>query len=175
MKRFRQFASMLLALSLALSIVVLPAAAVEPETSEDMLEAAIMEYGNYNTYELSDGTTVIVGVLPIASTYDGYDIEKGVARPTASHNYQCTAAEGNYCRSAAYNIDENDTSLTATLTYDASVDAVSKTEKLAPGERLVMVAKSTTSGGLTGKMSAVLTAVRADSVMYSYTVDQYWA
>lgn len=37
-----------------------------------------------------------------------------------------------------------------------------------------MVAKSTSGNGLAGIMTATITAEKASSVIYSYSVDQHW-
>ena len=144
---------------------------------QDELVTFILEYDkSCEVYELSDGTTVVFGVIPAASTYAGYDIEKATARPTATHTYTCSANLGDECRGAIENIDEEN-SMTATMEYDATSapeDNVSSTRTIVPGDRLVMVAKSTSGNGLAGIMTATITAEKASSVIYSYSVDQHW-
>lgn len=106
----------------------------------------------------------------------GNDIEKATARPTATHTYTCSANLGDECRGAIENIDEEN-SMTATMEYDATSapeDNVSSTRTIVPGDRLVMVAKSTSGNGLAGIMTATITAEKASSVIYSYSVDQHW-
>ncbi|MFQ8819486.1 MAG: hypothetical protein ACLR8R_10255 [Oscillospiraceae bacterium] len=61
--------------------------------------------------------------------------------------------------------------MTATMEYDATSapeDNVSSTRTIVPGDRLVMVAKSTSGNGLAGIMTATITAEKASSVIYSY-------
>ena len=67
--------------------------------------------------------------------------------------------------------------MTATMEYDATSapeDNVSSTRTIIPGDRLVMVATSISGNGLEGTMTATITAEKASSVIYSYTVDQHW-
>ena len=162
-------------MSFVLSLSVISASATNTDGQDDFV-SFIMEYDdNYEIYELGDGSTVIFGVIPAISLYEGYDIESATARPTASHTYTCLAAYGNHCRGAIENIDEEN-DMTATMSYAASSapeDNASSTRTLSPGQRLVMVASSISGNGLTGTMTATITAKQASSVTYSYTVDQY--
>lgn len=175
-KNFSKPISLLLAMAFILSLSVVSASATDAD-SQDNLVSFIMEYDdNYELYELSDGSTVVFGVIPAASLYEGYDIESATARPTASHTYTCSATYGDQCRGAIENIDEEN-DMTATMAYAATSapeDNVSSSRTLSPGERLVMVATSNSGNGLTGTMTATITAKNASSVTYSYTVDQHW-
>ena len=168
--------SLVLVLSFVFSLSAVTASAADTN-EQDELVTFILEYDkSCEVYELSDGTTVVFGVIPAASTYAGYDIEKATARPTATHTYTCSANLGDECRGAIENIDEEN-SMTATMEYDATSapeDNVSSTRTIVPGDRLVMVAKSTSGNGLAGIMTATITAEKASSVIYSYSVDQHW-
>ena len=165
--------SLVLVLSFVFSLSAVTASAADTN-EQDELVTFILEYDkSCEVYELSDGTTVVFGVIPAASTYAGYDIEKATARPTATHTYTCSANLGDECRGAIENIDEEN-SMTATMEYDATSapeDNVSSTRTIVPGDRLVMVAKSTSGNGLAGIMTATITAEKASSVIYSYSVD----
>ena len=168
--------SLVLVLSFVFSLSAVTASAADTN-EQDELVTFILEYDkSCEVYELSDGTTVVFGVIPAASTYAGYDIEKATARPTATHTYTCSANLGDECRGAIENIDEEN-SMTATMEYAATSapeDNVSSTRTIVPGDRLVMVAKSTSGNGLAGIMTATITAEKASSVIYSYSVDQHW-
>ena len=96
----------MLVLSFVFSLSAVTASAADTN-EQDELVTFILEYDkSCEVYELSDGTTVVFGVIPAASTYAGYDIEKATARPTATHTYTCSANLGDECRGAIENIDE---------------------------------------------------------------------
>lgn len=70
--------SLVLVLSFVFSLSAVTASAADTN-EQDELVTFILEYDkSCEVYELSDGTTVVFGVIPAASTYAGYDIEKAL-------------------------------------------------------------------------------------------------
>lgn len=164
MKKFRRIATMLLALSLALSIVVIPAAAADNQVpDEDPWVAALLAADDCEIRYTEDGSARIITAtldedeMPAQTrSMNPYD-ESGTTfwNDNSEVFFQCEDGWGKTCRVATYNTDEEN-NIDVTYSYVINGTPISTSDTMEPEGRYVAVIESTNGEDLTCSVDVLL-------------------
>ena len=130
-------------------------------------------------YDLGDGIIAIV----VVESDDGKMIPRtgsvfsDVASPKKSHNYNLVASDGDFCDVRVWNDASKSSGIEMDVTFKITISGETTTlptETVEPGNRAYTQITDTKGNGLSGRVYTTIKAVDADSVPYTYIIDQSW-
>lgn len=166
MKKIRRVFALLLTIAMSMALCV-PVFAAEVET-----DAGITT----ETYYLGDDIVITVTTAPNDITPMPLDYDRvldAVASPKARHTFPLEKGEGPKCGAHVWNDSTDGTELDATFTVTingASSDPISK--RVSAGKNTNFIVENKNGEDLVGKIVTEIKAVNADSVRYSYLIEQ---
>lgn len=164
MKKFRRITTMLLALSLALSIAVIPAAATNNRALDaDPWVATLLAADDCEIRYTEDGLARIITatldedeLLPLTRSSNPY-YSHGTTywNDNSTDYYQCENGRGTVCRVITTNVD-SENNLKVTYDYKITDTPISTSETIKPTKTSAAVIQSTNGQDLTCRVDVIM-------------------
>lgn len=164
MKKLHRLSALVLALVLAMSVTLLPAAAAAPDAESGITT---------KTYDLGNDIVVVVTTAPNDITpmpLHSDRVLEALADPTASYTFYLERGEGPNCRANVWNDSTDGTAMDATFEISG---LTSITERIPANSNTNFFAYDKQGNDLTGKAVINIKAVNAPSVRYTILIEQY--
>lgn len=166
MKKIRRVFALFLTLTMSLALCIPAFAAVA--TTDEVVTT--------ETYYLGDDIVITITTAPNDITPMPFDYDRvldALAAPTARHNFPLESGEGSKCSAHVWNDSTDGTEMDVEFTATVNGKSTTIPATVAAGKNKNFFIENTNGDDLIGKTLTVIKAVDADSVRYSYLIEQY--
>lgn len=166
MKGTRRVSTLFLTLVMCM-VMCVPALAADSDPKSEVTT---------KTYDLGNGifatvTTAPNDVTPMPLAYDR--VLDALAAPTARHTFLLERGEGSQCSAQVWNDSKDGTNLQATFAVTINGGTTTlPSEEVSPGRNTNFFIEDRNGNDLVGKTVTTIKAIGADSVRYTYLIDQ---
>ena len=176
MKRFKRMMPLVLVLLMCMARAA-PASAAKIEPKPELKSEQVVKtiYGDDVVIKVIRGTKGRAPLmLPLGSITNSDAVQNALAAPKATHTFRLLDGAGTECRAHVYNDDPANNGASMEVKFSVTVNGQTSTdiEVIPPADDLIFFAYSKNGNDLVGKAVTTIQALNANSVRYTYTIQQ---